>query len=317
MHLRDEVQQILLLKMIHRFREINLSLRKELQTVSLRIMIQLIADSGSTKTDWRLVKNNEQTTAFQTEGLNPYHLSDLVILHILGENVLPHMQQTPDEIHFYGAGCAAEENKQEMLSCFKHFFPDAQIEIETDLLGAARALLNDQKGVVAILGTGSNAGIYDGKKISKSFDSLGWFLGDEGSGVNIGKLILRDWLRGKFASKLSKALAQYCPLTRDEILQRIYNEEKPLAFVAGFAKFAHEQIASHQIKEILREAFYHFIREVTYVFKITSKTQLHFCGSIAWHFQNQLAEEVRGYELWMGTVLQSPIDALVKYHSSK
>jgi N-acetylglucosamine kinase-like BadF-type ATPase len=277
-------------------------------------MIQLIADSGSTKTHWVLLKNSEVITTFETEGLNPYHYTDSAILKAIGENIIPKVKNAPDEIHFYGAGCAAEEKKQLMTSSFKKFFPRTAIKVETDLLGAARAILKDQKGVVAILGTGSNAGIYDGKKIVKSFDSLGWIMGDEGSGVYIGKLILRDWLRGKFVPKLRTAITEFCPINRDEILARVYDRQDAAAFIASFAKFAQQEIASQQIKNILREAFYHFVAEVVYVFKFPSRTQINFCGSIAWHFKNQLAEEVRGYELQMGAVLKSPIDELQKYH---
>jgi len=276
-------------------------------------MIQLIADSGSTKTDWRLLKNNDKPTAFQTEGLNPYHLSDLVILHILGENVLPHVQQVPDEIHFYGAGCAAEENKKEMIRCFKHFFPDAQIEIETDLLGAARALLGNSRGFIGILGTGSNTGIYDGQKITKSVDSLGWLLGDEGSGTYIGKEILRLWLRDFFSGEDEVKLSEFCSLSRDEIINRVYHGLNSNQFVSGFAKFAFE-CSSVNIKDVVANSFNDLMERVISLYDVSDFTKLNFVGSVAWYFKNILETVAQKHNYSLGKILQSPIEELVMYH---
>ena len=279
-------------------------------------MIQLIADSGSSKTDWRWVKDNDAPTAFQTHGLNPYHLSDLAIMHALDEHVVPNLQQVPDEIHFYGAGCAAEANKQLMSSCLKHSFPDARIEVETDLLGAARGLLGDSSSFIGILGTGSNTGLYDGQKITKSVDSLGWILGDEGSGVHIGKEILRSWLRGNFSPADEKKFLRFCQVSRDEIMNRIYHQPSANQFLSRFAKFASEH-PSKSISIIVATCFKDLMEKVIKLYKSENFTELNFAGSVAWHFKEILTTSANIHDYKIGKIVQSPIEELVKYHLSK
>lgn len=279
-------------------------------------MIQLIADSGSTKTDWRLVQPNVEPVAFQTQGLNPYHLSDLAILHALDEHVVPNLQQVPGEIHFYGSGCAAEKNKQLMSSYLKHSFPDARIAIETDLLGAARALLGNSAGFIGILGTGSNTGIYDGKKITKSIDSLGWILGDEGSAVHIGKEILKSWLRGNLSPQDEKKILRSCQLSRDEILNQIYHQPSANQFLSRFAKFASEN-PSKSISTVVSNCFNELMERVVKLYDSAAFSELNFVGSVAWHFREILASSARVHHFSIGKIVKSPIDGLVKYHSAK
>lgn len=279
-------------------------------------MIQLIADSGSSKTDWRLVKNNHTPTAIQTQGLNPYHLSDLAIMHALDEHVVPKLKGLPDEIHFYGAGCAAEKNKQMMSSCLNHSFPDARIAVETDLLGAARALLGNSGGFIGILGTGSNTGIYDGQKITKNIDSLGWILGDEGSGVHIGKEIIRSWLRGSFSPPDEKKFLRFCQLSRDEIMNRIYNKPSANQFLSRFAKFASEH-PSKSIINVVANCFNELMGKVIKLYGSEDFSELNFVGSVAWHFREILATSAQTHSYVIGKVAQSPIEGLVEYHASK
>lgn len=279
-------------------------------------MIQLIADSGSSKTDWRLVKDDGETTSFQTQGLNPYHLSDLAIMHALDEHIVPNLRQMPDEIHFYGAGCAAEENKKLMSSCLNHSFPGAGIAIETDLLGAARALLGNSGGFIGILGTGSNTGIYDGQKITKSVDSLGWILGDEGSGVHIGKEIIKLWLRGNLSSHDEKKFLRFCQLSRDEIINRIYHQSAANEFLSRFAKFASEH-PSKSISSVVASSFKDLMEKVIKLYNSATFSELNFVGSVAWHFKEILTTSAQIHHYSIGKIVQSPIEELVKYHSVK
>ena len=199
----------------------------------------LIADSGSTKIDWCLIDNANQRKYFHSIGLNPYNVSENTINNEIVANILPNIPANERmEMYFYGSGCSTIQKKTQMSNIFQHYLPNTEIHIEDDLLGAARATCGREKGVAAILGTGSNSCLYDGEKIIENLPSLGYVLCDEGAGTNIGKIVLRNYLRGQMPEHIHKQFAAENPGEEADFLNRLYMGEKPNFYLASFAKFA-------------------------------------------------------------------------------
>jgi len=187
----------------------------------------LIADSGSTKTDWSCIKSDNKVDQLTTIGLNPNFTKEETIFRIIES--LPYHSNAIKEIHFYGSGCGTKQNVQTLQDAFLYKFPNAISEVSTDLKGAARACLGNEKGIIAILGTGSNSGVYDGKTIIKSNPSLGHFMGDYGGGIDIGKQIIRDYFYHKMPVKIRAEIQ----LTRDQLIQKLYHTPGANTFIAS------------------------------------------------------------------------------------
>jgi N-acetylglucosamine kinase-like BadF-type ATPase len=199
----------------------------------------LIADSGSTKTTWCVLDKNSKFL-FHTEGYNPFLVKADYIIDSLNKNLPADINRASiDRIYFYGSGCIGDKVSiiQDALSTV---FINAKVQVESDLVAAARALLKGNKGFAAILGTGTNSCLYDGKSIIHNISSLGYILGDEGSGSYIGKKLLIDFMRGKLPLVLEESFRKTYSLTQNEILDRIYRQPLPNRFCAGFTKFLKE-----------------------------------------------------------------------------
>ena len=197
----------------------------------------IIADGGSTKTNWCLLDDERKKIYFNTEGYNPYFVDETYIVESLRKNLPEDLQFAKiTEVNFYGAGVHNEEKAKELENAFQVIFHSSKIFIGHDLLGAARALLGKSKGFAAILGTGTNTCIYDGHDISHQIDSGAYILGDEGSGCYIGKKLLIDYLRGYMPEAVRTSFWETYKLTPDDIQEHVYT--KPLAnrFCAQFSK---------------------------------------------------------------------------------
>jgi glucosamine kinase len=277
-------------------------------------MIQLIADSGSTKTDWRLVRENG-IHPFSTEGLNPYHRSREDIVDSLKKNVLPETHGAPVErIYFYGAGCAAPDKKLLVKEALASCFHGAEIFVDSDLYGAVRALLGDKEGFAGIIGTGSNSCRYNGNAIVETIPPLGYILGDEGSGTHIGRHIIKECLRNNFDPELEKRLLDFCGLDREEIMDRIYRNPDARQFLAGLVKFAFQNIGNAQILRIINYCFAQYFSNMVKPYKLNAGYHLNFTGSIAFYFRQQLTTVLEEQGYIVDRILQSPVDGLVQYH---
>ncbi|MFL5754016.1 MAG: N-acetylglucosamine kinase, partial [Bacteroidia bacterium] len=201
----------------------------------------LIADSGSTKTDWVLTDNDKNQFRFSTIGYNPYFIDSENIYHSLTQNLIPRFDaHKVKKVIFYGAGCSTTENSAIVHKAISKCFSNSEVKVEHDMLAAARALLGNKRGFAAIIGTGSNTCIYDGNDIEKNIDSLGYLLGDEGSGSCIGKKIIRDYMRGFLPIDLDHKFNTTYHLTNADIFDCLYNKRSPNRFLASFCKFADE-----------------------------------------------------------------------------
>lgn len=276
----------------------------------------LIADSGSTKTDWCLIRKNGEEASFSTEGYNPCYMSPDEIIGSLKKN-LPdgYNWNEVKKVYFYGAGCY-DDKFPVMIQALQQIFVNAEINVAMDLSASARALLGDSPGFAAILGTGTNTCLYDGKKITLNIDSMGFILGDEGSGAYIGKRFLGDYIRGYMPPEVREMFLNNFELTPDEIIDQVYT--KPLAnrFCSGFCKFIRENQQKHPyFKQIVADSFRDFFRNIVCGYPYYEQYSFNFVGSVAYHFQDILSEITAEFHIKTGVILSCPMDGLKKYHT--
>lgn len=275
----------------------------------------LIADSGSTKTEWCFIKNGKKKKLF-TQGISPYFLSAGQISAILKEELLPGLKKNePDEIFYYGTGCSNVANIKMMSRAIKKVFPDADVHIDHDLMGAAKATCGNEKGIACILGTGSNSCYFNGKKIVKNSPGIGYILGDEGSGAYLGKKVIQYFLYETFEPDLmDRFLAKYNNITSAEILDTVY--KKPLAnrYLAGFTEFLRENRGHYMVENIIEDGFNDFFFNHVYKYRESWLHPIHFVGSVSFGFKDVLADLCNAYELQLGKVIKNPMEGLVKYH---
>ena len=273
--------------------------------------MKLILDAGSTKTEWILLDGNAVTNRFQTEGFNPNY-ADIQILAKTCKDV-----SLPDEIqsiHYYGTGCGNEQNRQLIDKVFQDRFPKAEIHVTHDLMAACHAVLGHEKGIACILGTGSNSCVYDGENITEKAVSLGYLLGDEGSGMHIGREVARRYFYGFMPEDLREKFAESYRLGLPEFVQTLYHDKQPSKYLASFARFAGENQAHPYIQAMVKHCFKAFIEAFVVRFNCYKSLKVSFVGSVAYHFQGLLRETLADQGLSMGDVLQSPSIGLIRYY---
>lgn len=280
-------------------------------------MAILIADSGSTKTDWICLTGDDKSTQIevQTVGLNPFHVSDNEIRGVLSHDLLPQLGDVKvDAVYFYGSGVRPEvEGRVEGL--LRESFPDAQtVQAHSDLLGACRALCGDKAGIACILGTGANSCVYDGTQVVHNTPALGYILGDEGSGAVLGKHLLHDLYTGVLPHSVRLAFEKEMGLELSEIINKVYREPQANRFLASLSEFIHRHLDEEGIRQLVYNTFSDFINY--HVSRYGRRDlPLSFVGSIAYYYQEQLQLIVQMLGYQMGTILKSPLQGLVAYHS--
>ncbi|MCB9364827.1 MAG: hypothetical protein H6587_09680 [Flavobacteriales bacterium] len=275
----------------------------------------LIADSGSTKTDWRLVAGTE-ILPFKTIGFNPYHVSVAQVLNELNASALKEKSSLITQVYFYGAGCSSTEKSDFIKSALLQFFKNARVEVNHDLLAAARATCGKNAGMSAILGTGSNSCLFDGENIISNIPALGYILGDEGSGVDMGKTLIKKYLNKELSSNLSEELEKEYSLSLHTILNAVYKEALPNRYLAQFTLFIKKHEDESEMDELVKICFQHFFDLTICKYKNYKKYPLNLVGSIANVFSKQLKEVALHNEVEIGKIVKSPIDELVHFHTS-
>ncbi len=273
----------------------------------------LIADSGSTKTDWGLIDDKHEVNKFQTAGLNPFFVDRLQIEKIIKET-FDTKNTKVEKIYFYGAGCASLNNCNIIKESITSVFNNAAVFVFTDLLGAARALFGNEKGIVAILGTGSNTAFYDGNKIVKNISSLGYIMGDEGSGAYLGKMFIADFLNEEIPSNLSSKFIEEYRLTKEKIIETIYSKPFPNRFLASFTKFLFKNIKEKYVIDLLEDNFNQFLDKTICKYDLYDKLIIRFVGSIAYYFEKELKSVALKRNIKIDKIIQNPIESLVNYH---
>lgn len=276
----------------------------------------LIVDSGSTKAEWCLVRGNK-TTVIETQGASPYFLNEQQLIELMQSELLPGLKnEQPAEVFFYGTGCVAAANRAMVKKAIKTVFPAAGVEVDHDLSGAAHALCGREKGIAAIMGTGSNSGYYNGKKIMKNSPGLGYILGDEGSGAYLGRKVLQYYLYHTFDEDLHSRFQNKYAVDADEILDRVYKKPLPNRYIAGYALFLAENRGHYMIENIIEDGLNDFFFTHLCKYPEIWKVPVHFVGSIAYGFSDVLKELCTTYKWELGQVLKKPMDGLIAYHKS-
>lgn len=274
----------------------------------------LIADSGSTKTDWCVAKDGFTVKRFTTQGINPYHQDERRINGIVLDELLPQTGEYKiKKIVFYGSGCREETIPAMKTILHSAFNNNIEVEIYSDLLGAARAICGHEEGIACILGTGSNSCLYDGKKIVGNIPPLGYILGDEGSGATLGKIFINEIFKNSRMYDLKNEFLQVLKMTEGDIIDRVYRQPMANRFLASLAPFIHSHIERHEVNEIVTENFRQFLLKNVKRYH-RDDLQVSFIGSIAWHFKSQLLQSALEENVYVGSVEKSPMDGLLRYH---
>ena len=275
----------------------------------------LIADSGSTKTNWCVAENGIQLQHVQTSGMNPYFQSEEDISNRLTEELFPQLgidKKDITEVYFYGAGCTFEK-VEVVKGAIERLMNNTVVEVYTDLLAAARGVCGRQAGIACILGTGSNSCFYDGQHIVQNVSPLGYILGDEGGGAVLGKLLVGDLLKGMLSAELKERFLKQYNLTLAQIIDRVYRQPFPNRFLAGLSPFLSENIHEPMIHTLVLNSFKSFIERNVYKYDYET-WPVHFTGSIAYLYRNILDEAASITGIRIGIITQSPLEGLVSFH---
>ena len=274
----------------------------------------IIADSGSSKIDWRLLERDGSIRQASSPGFNPYYQPLDHLKKSIREFLVPVVAGTVTKIFFYGTGVSSERNQDLVRSAFLEFFPAATVTIEWDLLAAARALCGEEKGIACILGTGSNSCLYDGTKITAQVANLGWILADEGSGASLGKAMLVDYLRRKMPEELAKQFQQRFPFSREEFLEKIYQQEKPSTFLATFSRFIFQHLKEPYCYKLAYNGFSDFYENNIMKYEGFRDLKVHFVGSIAFYYSDLLRQVANDKGIAVKNILETPIAGLTLFH---
>lgn len=282
----------------------------------------LIADSGSTKTDWCLCNKSAILQHIQTQGINPYHQSEEAIENVLRDELLPQMrtQECSDQgsqlsITFYGSGCANETACNRIKEALHKVLETKKITVHSDLLGAARALCGHEEGIACVLGTGSNSCLYNGTEIIANIPPLGYILGDEGSSAVLGRRLVGDCLKHQLPEAIcNEFLAEY-NLSPEIILEKVYRQPLANRFLASLTPFLSKHKEVPEVHNLLVDSFTDFfVRNVKQYRR--PWLPIHFVGSIAYAFSAELREAAESLGMELGTIMRSPMEGLIKYHGS-
>ncbi|GAA4468231.1 ATPase [Nibrella saemangeumensis] len=276
----------------------------------------LIADSGATKTEWLLTGSGEAAQTIHTVGLNPYFLNTEAIAMVLRNQLLPATGGgNIQTVYYYGTGCNSPASCAIVAGAIRAVWPAVQtVEVDSDMLGAARAACGNEPGIVSILGTGSNACRYDGRQITSPSYSLGFWLGDEGSGGYLGKRLVVNFLHEKLPQELHQRFAEQYQLNRVMVLENAYQKPSPNRYFASFAPFLSENRAHPYVQDLIKQAFRTFLELYVGKFPESAVWPVHFIGSVAYYFQDLLREVATERQMTLGRMLKAPMESLARYH---
>jgi len=275
----------------------------------------IIADSGSTKADWRIIKNKEIVSTIKTIGFNPFFHSEEFIINELRKNFNNQIQtEEVEKIFFYGAGCSSIERNQIILNALSAFFTNSTNKVYHDILASARATCGNKPGIACILGTGSNSCEYDGLNIIDNLPSLGFMLGDEGSGSNFGKILIKKLFYRELSEDLENKFNLKYGYTKEDILNSLYNKPHVNIFLSKLSEFYSENQENLIIKSMVKSSFTDFFSSHILKYKNHKQYPIHFVGSIGFVFKDILEEVANDFGLKLGLIIKNPVELLVKFH---
>lgn len=275
----------------------------------------LVADSGSTKTSWLTTGG----APIETIGLNPfYYPSDQIYSTLLQSTGLLAIREQVTEIYFYGSGCSSEARKDIVRQGLRMFFPAASIMVDHDMMGASIAAYDGRRCITCILGTGSNACVYDGGQIDYTIQrGMGYILGDEASGSYFGRKLLQGWLYKELPQATYDFMKETYGLTKEKILWAVYNEPHANVYMASFALVLTTSPDRAYIEKLVLDGFREFFEHDVRCFDGYQSMPVHFIGSIAYYFQAQLAQVAAEYGCTLGAVDRQPVFKLLAYHEQQ
>lgn len=280
----------------------------------------LLAESGSTKTDWRLLNGATVETIVQTDGINPYFRNTYQIIDLLKEQLEPNLvANTVTEIYYYGTGITDDSKRKVVAEALQEVFKNvAKLEIESDVIAAARGLFGKSKGIACILGTGSNSCFFDGKKIAFQVPPLGFWLGDEGSGGHLGKQLILSYLHKEMGVQVRQLFeVKYGVFDRIPVVENAYQKPNPNRYFASFSPFLLENVTQPEIAELIQHSFRLFFEKYLLKYPDIQKTPVGFVGSIAHYYRSFLEAEAAIHGIKIKQILQSPMEGLIVFHAAK
>jgi glucosamine kinase len=279
-------------------------------------MAILLADSGATKCEWCLAETKKRTKTVFTQGISPYFLSTPQIETLIRTELLPNFKKVPpiEAVYYYGTGCSNPDNVKIVKKAISNSFPGSEVHVHTDLMGAARALCGDEKGIVCILGTGSNSCYYNGKKIVKNSPGLGYVLGDEGSGAYLGRKVLQYYLYNTFDEELRYKFDAKYATTNVEILENVYKKPLPNRYLASYTLFLAENRGHYMIENIIEDGLNDFFFNHLCKYTESWTLPIHFVGGVSFAFSDVIKDLCNSYEFELGTILKNPMEGLIQYH---
>lgn len=274
----------------------------------------LVADSGSSSSDWMLNVPDGPPLMFKTKGLNPFFVSEKEIERVMKDVtvIIPYIEEIR-EVYFFGAGCITPDRREIVSNALSNMFPSAFISVESDLLGAAYATCGNQKGVVCTLGTGSDISFYDGEDLMPSLHGNGYVLGDEGSGSWFGKRLITSYLYGTMPRDLAKIFGEKYRLTKDIVIKNVYQKDRPNTYLASFAPFLLEYRTHPFVDKLLTDGFDEFVRTNIMTYPNFWEHKCNFVGHISYNFDLHLRNVCGLHGIQVGKILASPIEDIFHY----
>ena len=277
--------------------------------------MKLIVDSGSTKTTWCLMADGQMRDQLHTGGMNPFFQSEEEMARIVVSEVVPFVgERSLESVYFYGAGCAfPEKNRLVERAIQSHL--SVPVQVESDLLGAARSLCQQEEGIACILGTGSNSCYYDGHEIRQHVSPLGFILGDEGSGAVLGKRLVSDCLKHQLPDDVCEKFMQQYQLTPASILDRVYKQPFPNRYLAQLSRFLAANLSESSVYQLVWNCFQDFFVRNVMQYPAYDHLPIHLTGSIAFYYQEVLRSVADTLQLKLGRIEQAPMPGLISFHA--
>lgn len=275
----------------------------------------LIADSGGTKTDWVVLRDGIKINEIQTPGLHPFFMSSEEMTDVLDKELYPLIEPAQfEQLYFYGAGCYQNNKKEIVEQALESMFTNTSIEIESDLMGAARALFKHGSGIACIMGTGSSSCNFDGRQITDKAPSLGYLLGDEGSGAHVGKQLCKLYLEKKLDEGLIPFFESKFGGLLPDLIMRIYHDPFPNRLLAQISIFAYEYKQYPQMEQLVYTSIETFILNQKNYYKKEKEIDFGFCGSMAYYFKDIIEAIAEKNNILLKEIQKSPMEGLIQYH---
>ena len=277
----------------------------------------IIVDGGSTKVEWQIIdRSNDVDMKIYTTGFNPYYHDRSLFEKSAREVAQKINPSTPEAVYYYGTGCSSDATKAIIADVLGQVFPHGSFYVEHDLIASARALFKNKPGLACILGTGSNSCLYDGNDIIENVPSIGWMIGDEGSGTYLGKMLITDYMRFQMPDEIRYSFEKGNDLNFEKVLNIMYSQQDPNNFFAKFPKYIGQHLDEEYYRNLVLKNFEDF-----YTYQISKYTdfgnyELGFVGSIAYHFSDILRLWGQNNGLKIGKIYKAPMEGLVEYHDT-